>query len=241
MSSAAALHEVTVHAQFEFVLGGRRERRDVLDAASVSFDAVDVVRVPSSWKHKRNYEGYYWAATTGAHVWFESLYERAALMRFDRDATVVGVAAQPMWIHWPQGAGKHAPDFFVRYRNGSCVLVDVKPASEIEDDDVETFRRTAKLCKGLGWGYEVVSDISSGEHRNLRFLSGYRYERWASLAAIARFRELSGSCQRLSEWEACLGDLCEAPLGVVYSALWWGALDFDIRGHLSLNTIATAV
>lgn len=84
-SATTAPHDVSVHAQFEFVLGGRRERLDLVDAAGVAFEAVDVVRVPSSWKHKRNYEGYYWAATTGAHVWFESLYERAALMRFDRE------------------------------------------------------------------------------------------------------------------------------------------------------------
>ena len=75
----------------------------------VEFEIVDRVRVPASWKHKRNYEGYYWAATTGGHVWFESLYERAALMRIDRDRDVVGIAAQPMWIHWSSDGGKHAP------------------------------------------------------------------------------------------------------------------------------------
>lgn len=100
IGSQQAARAVSIRAEIEWVIGGKRDRRDVLDAADVPFESVDVVRTPSSWKHKRNYEGYYWAATTGSHVWFESLYERAALMRLDRDRRVTGLAAQPMWIHW---------------------------------------------------------------------------------------------------------------------------------------------
>ena len=126
---------VSVRADFEWVLDGRHNRRDAMDAPDVAFELADVVRVPASWKHKRNYEGYYWAATTASHVWFESLYERAALMRLDRDGRVAGLASQPMWIHWPQGHGKHAPDFFVRYHDGGAALIDVRPAEHIGDDD----------------------------------------------------------------------------------------------------------
>lgn len=84
-------------AAIEWVADGKRDRRDALDVVDVAFEATDLVRKPSSWQHKRNYEGDYWVATTGAHVWFESLIERAALMRLDRDRQVVGVAAQPIW------------------------------------------------------------------------------------------------------------------------------------------------
>lgn len=61
-----------VHAQIEFVRDGDPSRRDASDVLDVPFESVARVRTPASWKHKRNYEGLYWAATIEEHVWFES-------------------------------------------------------------------------------------------------------------------------------------------------------------------------
>ncbi len=82
------------HAQIEYVLRGVDHRRDSADVVDVAFEAVDKVRTPKSWKHKKNYTGQYWAATTGGHVWFESLYERVALMQMDRDPAVAAISSQ---------------------------------------------------------------------------------------------------------------------------------------------------
>ncbi|MDN8622669.1 TnsA-like heteromeric transposase endonuclease subunit [Corynebacterium sanguinis] len=239
--SQQAARAVSIRAEVEWVIGGKHDRRDVLDAVDVPFESVDVVRTPTSWKHKRNYEGYYWAATTVSHVWFESLYERAALMRLDRDRRVVGLAAQPMWIHWSGGIGKHAPDFFVRYRDGGAAIVDVKPARQIDDDDAEVFRRTAELSEQLGWDYVVVSDISTTEHRNLRFLSGYRFDRWISAPANTRLRDCAGDRRTLRAWATLLDGVCAEPLGAIYSALWWRLLEVDEDSPLSLSALAAAV
>lgn len=76
-----------IHAQIEFVRDGDPSRRDTSDALDVAFESVARVRTPASWKHKRNYEGLYWAATIDGHVWFDSLC--AAVMRLDRDRDVV--------------------------------------------------------------------------------------------------------------------------------------------------------
>lgn len=232
---------MSIRAEVEWVIRGKHDRRDVLDAVDVPFESVDVVRTPSSWKHKRNYEGYYWAATTGSHVWFESLYERAALMRLDRDRRVVGLAAQPMWIHWSGGLGKHAPDFFVRYRGGGGAIVDVKPARQIDEHDAEMFGCTAELCELLGWDYVVISDISAIEHRNLRFLSGYRFDRWISAPANTCLRDRAGDRRTLRGWAALLDGVCAEPLGAIYSALWWGLLEVGEDSPLSLSAVAEAV
>lgn len=231
----------SAHAEVEWVAGGKCDRRDALDVGDISFETVDVVRRPSSWKHKRNYEGYYWVATTGAHVWFESLYERAALMKLDRDRRVIGVAAQPMWIHWSDSGRKHAPDFFVRHRDGRAVLVDVKPAHQIGDDDAEAFRRTREVCEQLGWNYVVVSGITAIEHRNLRFLSGYRFDRWISAQANDELRDRSGERRTLRAWAEMLDRVCEEPLGAIYSAVWWGSLTVDEASPLTLSSMAAAV
>lgn len=103
--------------EVEWVVSGRRDRRSAVDVAEIPFESTDRVREPESWKHKKNYEGFYWSATIGRHVWFESLYERAALMRFDRDRRVLAIAAQSMMIHWSVGARWHVPDFFVHHRS----------------------------------------------------------------------------------------------------------------------------
>lgn len=228
------------HAQVEFARGGVAERLDSADVGAVPFESVDRVRVPASWKHKVNYTGYYWAATTGGHVWFESLYEKAALMRLDRDADVLAISAQPMWIHWAGEKRRHAPDFFVRFRDGSAALVDVKPARNIEASDVEAFDRTRVLCDELGWGYVVVDDISDQEARNLRFLSGYRYARWQEARCAEVLQEHAGESARLTVWAELLRDAFPEPLGAVYSALWWRQLLFDSSRHLSLSTTAKA-
>lgn len=55
---------IAPHAQIEYVLGGVDHRRESVDVTEVAFERVNRVRTPKSWKHKRNYTGQYWAATT---------------------------------------------------------------------------------------------------------------------------------------------------------------------------------
>jgi len=121
------------------------------------------------------------------------------------------------------------------------VLIDVKPEPNIGEDDATTFTLTGALCAQLGWGYAVISDISAQEHRNLRFLSGYRYPRWRAGLVDVRLHERAGDRHSLAGWAELLDSVCEQPLGAVYSALWWGGLDFDVRTPLSLAAGATAV
>lgn len=99
---------------------------------------------------------------------------------------------------------------------------------------------TAEVCDRLGWGYALVSDISVMEHRNLRFLSGYRYDRWISVPATARICASAGEERTLGEWAELLADVCAQPLGAVYSALWWRQLRADEDRPLSLSTAAEA-
>ena len=116
----------------------------------------------------------------------------------------------------------------------------MKPLALIESDDIEAFDWTSILCRELGWDYFVVSDISESEGRNLRFLSGYRYERWRDSAAVEVVRSHAGESTRLSEWASLLASVSRQPLGAVYSALWWRDLLFDSSRHLALTTVAKA-
>lgn len=102
------------------------------------------------------------------------------------------------------------------------------------------FSRTAELCELLGWDYVVISDISTIEHRNLRFLSGYRFDRWISAPVNTRLRDCAGDRRTLREWAVLLDGVCAEPFGAIYSALWWGLLEVDEDSPLSLSAMAEA-
>lgn len=62
---------------------------------STRFEAAGQVRAFPSYQGQRNFPGWYWAATSGKLVGFESWVELGHLMRLDSEPDVVAVASQP--------------------------------------------------------------------------------------------------------------------------------------------------
>jgi hypothetical protein len=56
------------------------------------------VRSFPSYQGQRNYPGWYWSATMGRRVGFESWVERDHLVALDFDPAVTAVASQPFWL-----------------------------------------------------------------------------------------------------------------------------------------------
>ncbi len=68
-------------------------------------------------KGLQSFAGWWYFATTGTHIGFESWLERDHLMLMDFDPAVRAVASQPFWLRWRDEEGRsrrHAPDFFAR-------------------------------------------------------------------------------------------------------------------------------
>lgn len=101
-------------------------RRRLVDVAVVPFEGVPAVRSFPSYRGQRNYPGMYWAACAGAHVGFESWLERGEAMALDFNGSVVGFAAQPFWLWWPdtKRTRSHALDFLARRRDGTGMVID---------------------------------------------------------------------------------------------------------------------
>ncbi|MEU0987836.1 TnsA-like heteromeric transposase endonuclease subunit [Streptomyces sp. NPDC005953] len=126
---------------------------------------------------ERHFAGWYWAATTGRHVGFESWLERDRLLLMDFDPGVVGIASRPFWLHWHDGTRErwHAPDYFVRFEDGSAMVVDVRADERIEPKDAEAFDVTRSACARAGWGFERVGVPEAMLLANVRWLSRYRH------------------------------------------------------------------
>lgn len=71
------------------------------------------------------------------------------------------------------GDWTHSPDYLVLHRDGTQTLIDVKPAARVEEFRVQ-FERTANVCKAVGWGYRVTSELAPQPATTLEYLGGFR-------------------------------------------------------------------
>ncbi|MDX2679918.1 TnsA-like heteromeric transposase endonuclease subunit [Streptomyces soliscabiei] len=196
-------------------------RRPLLDCATARFEDVAAVR-PFRWSHgERHFPGWYWAATTGRHVGFESWLERDRLVLMDFDPEVVGIASQPFWLHWHDGERerRHAPDYFVRRADGSAVVIDVRADERIEPRDTEAFEVTRRACRQAGWGFERVGVPEEALLANVRWLSRYRHPRCRRGPVVDRLREVFTAPALLMAGADAAGDRLET-LPVLFHLLW---------------------
>jgi hypothetical protein len=155
-------------------------------------------------------------------------------MALDADPEVVGVAAQPMWLHWATESGRpvrHAPDFFARRADGSGVVIDVRAGQRIGDRDAAVFAATARVCAQVGWEYQRAGELGPVQAANLRWLSGYRHPRFAQPGLAARLKEVFAEPGPLLGGASAAGDPV-AVLPVLFGMLWRGELAADLEGAL---------
>ena len=121
--------------------------------------------------------GFYWFATTGRHVPYESRLEMSVLIELDFAVEVTDVAAQPFRLACRRN-GKvvnHVPDFFVLLRSGRGQVIDVKPADQVDKPaNQAVFDVTRTACQEVGWDYVVATGPDPVVCANLSWLAGYR-------------------------------------------------------------------
>ena len=134
-------------------------------------------RKTRSARGQAHYPGYFWSATMGAHVIYESRLELARLLLADFDRDVVAIAAQPFLLQALVAgrARRHVPDFLLAHADKSVRVVNVKPASKLAEPRIaEALSWPGRLSEGHGWQYEIWSGADPVLLANLRFLAGYR-------------------------------------------------------------------
>ena len=193
------------------------------------------------YRGRRHYSGWYWAATTGGHVAYESRLELARIVLADRDPDVVAMAAQPVWLAGVDGGRvrRHVPDLLLARRDGGLTFIDVKAAARLADERVVAqFAWMRQLCDRFGFGFEVWSGVDAAVLGNVWFLSGYRSRaliREDLLEAVltaAREPVPLGQLERMAAARVDRGWVRP----VVLYALWCGLLEADLTRPLEAST-----
>lgn len=197
----------------------------------VPFERAVAVRRFASHRGQRSFSGLWYFASSGVHIGYESWLERDWLMALDADPEVVAVASQPFWLCWDgedERALRHAPDFFVRRCEGTAVVLDVRADDRIGPDDAVKFAATARACEAVGWRYRRVGALEPVLAANLRWLAGYRHQRYDQRDRAVQLRRAFARPTALMEGVSAVGD----PLGVLpvlFHLLWRRELETDLR------------
>jgi hypothetical protein len=238
--AAAAADAADARFVLEFQAAGRAWQRELLaSCCTVRFEDALPARPFRFEKGLRSFAGWWYFATTGAHVGFESWLERDHLMLMDFDPAVRAVSSQPFWLRWRDGddrARRHAPDFFARRQDGNAVVVDVRPDDRIPERDAETFAVTAAACEAAGWEYRRSGDLDPVLTANVRWLSRYRHRRCLVPGIAAVLLEAFAGGRGLFEGAELAGDRLRV-LPVVFHLMWQRQLAADLSGGpLSAST-----
>ncbi|MET7770491.1 TnsA-like heteromeric transposase endonuclease subunit [Nocardia sp. NPDC005366] len=197
------------------------------------------VRSFPSYRGQRNFPGWYWSATLGRRVGFESWVERDHLVALDFDPAVVGVVSQPFRLLWVGEDGRprrHTPDFLVHREDGGILVLDSRPLDLIAERDRTAFAATARACETVGWDYAVWDRVDAVVAANHRWLAGYRHPRCFDAQVAARLLRVFEQPGPLMDGAESAGD----PLGtlpVLYNLLWRRWLVADLSVVLSHRTL----
>jgi TnsA-like endonuclease N terminal len=216
--------------ELEFAGEDDRGRVRLAECGGVRFEDAVPAR-PFRWSRGQgHFPGWWWLATTGRHVGYESWLERDHLMLLDFDPAVTAVASQPFWLHWHDGrrSRRHAPDFFARLADGTGVVIDVRADDRIGPRDAEAFAVTARACESAGWEFRRVGEVDPVLAANVRWLSRYRHPRCAGRPGTAdALRRAFAVPAPLLAGAAEAGDSL-AVLPVLFNLVWHRELTADL-------------
>lgn len=195
-----------------------------------------------------NYPGWLWTSTTGSLVGYESLLERDRVLLADFDPAVVGIVSQPFWLSGPDTQcgvvrRRHAPDYLLTLRDGSLLVVDVKPARMCDKPEVAVVLAwTGRVCRARGWRYEVFHGEDPVIMSNLRFLAMGRRSMFLNPDDVAAVAAAGVVGVTLADIEATVTGVDQLDVRACALSLFWRQVWVtDLSRPLSSRSAITAV
>ncbi len=219
----------------------RRANGTEVDFALQTVGPADVVagvpwRTFRSHAKQRHFSGWYWSATTGGQVAYESRLELGRLLLADIDPDVVAIAAQPfLLVDTISGRDRrHVPDFFLVSKSGLATVVNVKPADQLDDPKIaEALGWAAATFEARGWAHEIWTGVDPLVLSNVRFLAAYRRPWLLADTDVVVAGEVVCDGDTVAEAEARLaGHGIADPRPVVLHLVWTGAFGVDLARPL---------
>lgn len=130
------------------------------------------------------------------------------------------------------------PDFLLARADGSVLIVNVKPASRLDDPRVAAALAWAgRIFAARGWQHEIWSGADPYLLSNLRFLAGYRRSAHLDPSAIDAVSSLDLAGLTIAEAEAVLAAAgIRQPRPVLLHLVWAGELRVGLTCPLTCTT-----
>ncbi|MDQ2845124.1 MAG: TnsA-like heteromeric transposase endonuclease subunit [Actinomycetota bacterium] len=208
------------------------------DCAAVAFELSQPARKIRAYRGQRNMPGWWWSSTTGGHVVYQSWLERHHLMEFDRLPQVVGISGQPFALSWTDALRRHQhiPGLFVRFADGSAVVVDCRPIAGADEKFHGVAAVTRAICDQIGWEYRLAGEPTPTRAANLTWLAGYRRSCAGGEQTVGSLTQIASEPVPLLQGAEAVGDPVVV-LPTVFHLLWTGVLRCDLDLPLTDHTM----
>ena len=207
-------------------------------ATQLNLHEARLIRMPTKYPNRQNYQGHYWFSAVDDLIWHESMEEYAALMWLDYSSAVNAIAPQPMCLYFADGS-RHVPDYFLRYSDGTQALYDVRPLNLVDEKFEVQVEHTREMCTRIGWDYSVFMGMDVVPQMNLEWLATYR-DVWCEPSdVVARaLNNFLRSPRRIADVAQYLdGANPSRHMHSIFNQIWHQSIVFDPHIPLNWDTI----
>ncbi|MEU2415960.1 TnsA-like heteromeric transposase endonuclease subunit [Streptomyces sp. NPDC013099] len=170
-----------------------------------------------------------WPSSSRSKVVCGSLRRLRVAVEMDFDPEVMRFSGEPVELHWASGRARYRwrPDFVARMRDGSRLVVVVRPPRGFGPQWQERLAALDEVAQAAGWQVRVRSVLGGTQLENLMWLADYRFadgvapeQEQAILDAFRRKRPLF-------EGAGASGVPQLTAVDLVYGLMWQRRLLFD--------------
>lgn len=208
--------------------GSRRVTTPANRVGGVPLTERAAVWAPLRHPSERSIVTWWWSATTGKHVGCRSLQRLSVAMLLDFNPKVIDMAAWTARLEWTDQGRRRSfvPDFLVRTKTGSTVVIACPPASGSSSRWERQAQMLQQACREAGWLWGSPRLPNKTALANLRWVARCRHPRNGDADVERALRQAFARPRPLLDGVAAAGPRLTV-LPRLYHLLWRGRLTVD--------------